>query len=133
MPVTFSALLIAFCITLFLLSGFYVVGGALSAAFGQRKLYSSWQAVFFYLLSGVVATVSLYALFRASGRTVLLPIPFLLPFVIRSFNQKLADNETQASARSWEPFLFLIAAVIAYLFWYVVKFLPAEKGTIAFS
>lgn len=129
MPFTVNALLIALSITLLLLSGFFVVGAALSIGLGQRKLYFGWRATFFYLLSGIIMAVSVYAVFRTSGLTVLLPVPFLLLFVIRNFNKKLVDI---GSDGKWQPYLFLIIAVFVYLVCFIIKYIPAE-GKIAFT
>jgi hypothetical protein len=129
MPFSVDSLLIAFVVTLFLLSGFYAIGATLSVALGQRRLYTGWQATFLYLFSGVFLSVSIYAIFRTSGMTVLLPVPFLLLFVVRHFNRKLTVEQ---SGNRWKPFLFLIAAVIVYVLCYAAKFIPRE-GQIAFT
>jgi hypothetical protein len=97
---------------------FYSVGRAFNFVLNKKKVFWGWLPTYFYLLCGMLLSVSLCAVFFTKGITILAIIPLLLILFVKEFNKKFAFEELQSLKKKVQPFIFLSFSIaVAYLYY----------------
>lgn len=96
----------------------YMVGRLFNWLINKRQAHWGWLPTYVYLLSGMLLSISAFAMFKTNGITILTLIPFLLLFVSKGLHQKFTFLEVKGFRKKAEPFFFLLISIlIAYLYY----------------
>lgn len=112
-----------------LISLFYIVGLLFNFVI-CRKVYYGHIATYYYLISGILLIVSVFAIVQTKAFSILLPIPLLLLLLSLVVNKRLFINQSQSTLQQKiAPFLFLFFSLSLYLGYYLQCF-NVEGGII---
>lgn len=101
---------------------FFFVGLLFNYLLSSKKVYWGWLPTYFYFICGMLLTVSLYAIFKTKGITILSIVPFLLLFLAKGFNKQFVFNQAVIKKKKLEPFFFLLISLIFSYLYYLQSF-----------
>lgn len=111
-------------LSIFLLILFYFTGEGLSRIFVRKlpgaKNNHSWNTHFQHLSNGLICWLTLYAIWRTGFRTSLLPVPFLLLYIVA---REAKDRLTTFKSTPWKAlFIFLSLTLFCHWLFYVGQY-----------
>lgn len=100
---------------------FYFVGLLLNLII-SKKIQHGYLALYYYLLSGMLLSVSIHAIVHTKGLTVLLLIPLLLIPTCRAANKYIFKQQHYSIGEKAGPFLFIFCSIGVYFLYYLKGF-----------
>ena len=110
---------------------FYLVGCLFNYLLNKRKVYWGWMPTYFYLMCGMVLSISFFAIVKTKGITILSILPLLLVLFSLGFHKQFVFEEVKELRKKVEPFLFLLLAT-AFSYCYYLQSFRVEGDIINF-
>ena len=106
---------------------FYLVGFVLSYFVNGKKANYSWLATYCNFLFGMLLTISLFAILKTNGITILVAVPILVFVLARMVFRRIVLVTDAPTINVLKPFLFYTLTLIVAYYYYASSFMP-ESG-----